>query len=196
MSSRMRSIIWRGVSLRARMLASASAPIASPAANTEPGRNRASIASRSAVTAVSSSGGMARLSVHIRWAASTTLPGRMSWPPTTIASQPIRSSGRRASVSVTRPIGGASPRAMAARPVITVVATPPLAPISQSPICPLDILKFLISSVLSLDGQRWCPRGRLVVVVRACSHDTSVVSLHQQYAMPPLRGCAVFSRKG
>ena len=37
-------------------------------------------------------------------------------------------------VSVMRPIGSTNLRARAARPVMTVVATPPFAPISQSPI--------------------------------------------------------------
>ena len=134
MSARTRSIACRGVSTTAAVRASARLWIRSPAATIVPGRSRASTSAKKSAAPSSSSGVIARLSVHIRRASSPRPPARMSWPPTTMSAKSTRSSRVNGSSAVTRPTGSMAPRRSAANPVIMVVATPPLAPMSHSPI--------------------------------------------------------------
>ena len=110
---------------------------------------------------------MARLSVHIRRASSASRPGRMSWPPTTMRSKATKSRRENGSSAVTNPTGSTARRASAASPVITVVATPPLAPTSHRPIgggCMRGFRKG--------PGSRGCweSAGRLVLFCHFLSH--------------------------
>ena len=58
----------------------------------------------------------------------------MSCPPTTRSFQSSRSSDLNCGRALTSPASLISPFFKATRPVMAVVATPPLAPINQSPI--------------------------------------------------------------
>jgi len=76
---------------------------------------------------------MARLSVARRIASSARATGRMSCPPTSKSSQPGRSRWANSGNSVTSPQGWISFLFNAQRPTIVVAATPPFAPINQTP---------------------------------------------------------------
>ena len=57
-----------------------------------------------------------------------------SWPPKTSSSRPGSPASANGAVAVTTPVVGASPAAIAAAPVMVVVATEPRLPISHAPV--------------------------------------------------------------
>ena len=81
-----------------------------------------------------------RLSRAIRRHSSNKGVRRISWPPTTSRSQSISPSRSNWGNWPTRPVVEANPLFRAARPRMAVDATPPLAPINQTPIRPSSMM--------------------------------------------------------
>src|SRR5690606_8717434 len=106
-------------------------PVVAPGGG-PPGRISRSAARSSACTAVGRPWGRtppaARCSARLGSGQST-----VSWPPKTREDSGGRPQSAKSAVSVTMPVGGWSPAATAAQPVMAVVATDPRAPMSQTP---------------------------------------------------------------
>ena len=132
------------------MAASASEAIFGPALCTVPGRIRPSISVNVSRQRATISGVVACISVATRMASCSSETWRISWPPTISSSQAGRSRPRNWGSWVTRPVASMRPCRSAVRPTIAVVATPPFAPISQTPMRRFVMMEGSHSPLLTL----------------------------------------------
>ena len=152
---------WAAVSLRVLAAAGpASASIVAPTFTRVPGRMFLSNLASWEASEVSDAA-LKTCDFSSRTCASAEyVVSRISCPPTTSSSQPTRSNAEKGGNALTSPVVSVNPLRKADNPTTTVVATPPQAPISQTP-----TLRFAIrlpstasNHGASSSGKSTCPR--------------------------------------
>ena len=132
-SAEMESTAWRRVRAGLASAQSASRAMAGLRPSRGAGLTRAEAAARSSRQAAIQAGSKTPELWRNSSAESPKVVRRISWPPMTKSAGSGKGSSRNGGRAVTNPVRSASPRAMAARPSVIVVPTPPNAPTNQSP---------------------------------------------------------------